>query len=248
MFKNKKFVFIGKFKKDDLILNKKKISKKTLIDKIIDEGGKNVTGISNKTDYIIFPNKITSRERSNKQIDNLKKIYNSNIQFLNYKWILKSLEKKKKISFESYKIKEFYKLLPKLEVQNFVFSNKNSFYKNFLSEKTKCWKEFVDNEGNLYYYNILTGLTTYKPPKDYLERLFGNISIEIDKYFTEESVIKMKEDVELTINNFEKSLKLLQNYEKNLKDSIKIEKKNRKRKRKEIIKNEFENFLKKIKK
>ena len=247
MFTGKKFVFIGKFKQKPLILNNQKITKKRLMQILKNEGGKDVTGISNRTDYIIFPDKITNRERTNKQIDNLKKIYNPDIQFLSYKWLLKSLESKKILPFKNYKIKEFYDMLPinsPISFEDQIEDSNKPFYEGFLFEETKCWKEFVDDKGNLYYYNVLTGTTCFKPPSGY--KLFGPYSILKDGYYTKESVVEQKSDIDNLIKNLEDSLKLLEDYEKNIKSGLDKERENRKRKRKDEIV-EFENVTKKMK-
>ena len=213
-------------------------------------GGKDVTVISNKTDYVIFPNKITKRERRNKQIENLYKIYNTEIQFLNYKWIIDCLENCKLMNVDKYKIDEFYEILNKKTLGTYSMGNVSEtdpFYKDIISNVLKCWVECVNDKGVLYYYCTLTGLTTYNPPNDYTQRLFGGISITDPSYYTEPAVIKKRDEIETTVKELKRTLEVLTKYEGRLRKRLNTGISNRKRKREQNIKNLFERCKKRFK-
>jgi len=245
MFNNKKFVFIGKFKKKSIFLNNQKLTKKHLMNKIKQRGGKEVTSISSKTDFVIFPLQITNRERTNQQIKNLPKIYNRRINFLHYNWILDCIDKSEILSMDKYKVKEFYsktrKTKRKYELNMTSFNEfgdyKPEFYENFLSKNTKCWAEYVDKDGKIFYYCVLTDVSIRTPPSNYIERIFGGISITEDKFYTEKGVLIKRKDFKKSINDLEKCLIILKNYKKTVKLKIKESKSNRKRKRWNELKN-----------
>jgi hypothetical protein len=230
MFRNKSFVFIGRYKKN----GRTKQEYENLVEK---NGGKNVTSISNKTDYVIFPKIITKTERNNKQIKKLKKIHNQEIQLVYCSWLDDCIKKKSIIRVTSkYKVEEFYKKLP--SVKDFVNINTlpSPFYENIISRDCKIWKEFVNESGNIYYYNILNGRTTFNPCNDFTERLIGGKSILDINYSTEKTGIDIINDINSNVSNFDDSITFLKKYKKNLKKRLRDDSEifNRKKKRRKI--------------
>ena len=219
MFKKKSFVFIGRFKK------KNKQTKKQYKKLVEVHGGKHVTSISNKTDYVIFPKKITEDERNNKQIKKLKNIYNNSIEFIYCNWLEDCIKKKKIIPISSkYKVEEFYKLV--LPFKNFFNVNlmPEPFYKDMITEDYKIYKEFINEEGDIFFYNTLNGRTTLNPCNDFMDRLLGDKSILRNDYFANEStVLEIEKNLNKNITDFKESINVLNKYEKNLRKRLRSE-------------------------
>ena len=232
MFSGKTFVFIGHFKKID------KKTKKDFKNLVTKHGGKNVTSISNKTDYVIFPTKITNEERNNKQIKNIKNIYSTKISFIYCQWLMDCIVEKKILPVKTYKVEEFHKLI--FTYNDLFNKTPDLFFSKIVPNNCKIWKEFLHNNGNVYYYNILTGetITNNNTYKNFKEMLIGEVSIIESDYPTESTGKKIKDNLEYNISNFKKCIDILNNYENNI---------NRKRKRDSIdwVKKDF---LKKKKK
>ena len=233
MFKNKSFVFIGRYKKN----GRTKQEYENLVE---ENGGKNVTSVSNKTDYVIFPKIITKTERNNKQIKKLKKIHNQEIQLVYCNWLDDCIQEKSIIQVTSlYRVEEFYKKLP--SVKDFINTSilPPPFYENIISNNCKIWKEFVNESGNIYYYNILNGKTTFNPCNDFTERLIGGKSILDINYSTEETGIEIINDINSNVSNFDDSINFLKVYKKNLKKRLRDDSEkffNRIKKRRKIVK------------
>jgi len=179
MFKNKVFVFIGKFSRDDV----KIIKKRDLVSKIKILGGKVVNTISKTTNYIIFPNIVLNKHLRNKQ---LKNTVNSNVQYLNFMWVYDSIKARKKLKFDKYKVS----INNTKSVESKVICSMDTpFYENVIDKDTKCLIECIDpHTKKLFFVNTLNGVSSYVPSKDYSERLFGGVSI-MDNFYNKKKII-----------------------------------------------------------
>lgn len=227
MFKKKSFVIIGPIR---LYINEgndnksKKNGRKKIIQRIKNEGGLTMTGISNRTDYVIFPEIITDRERNNLQVKKIPLLHSKTIKFLKCSWLMECFKMNQSIPYNGFEINEFKTATTPLinnndnEIKNNVGSNT---YKNFYSGK--CWMGFLDpfptqNICQPKFYNILTGKKTNRPPEDYKSGLFGNKDITEDGYIDDGDV--RMQDVKNTFEDLNYSKNFLKSYINNVNSMI----------------------------
>lgn len=207
LFSGKSFVFIGQFK------NNGYKTKRCLKKLVLTHGGKNVTSISGKTDYVIFPNVITNSERNNKQTKRIPKIYSPIISFISCKWLLDCIEKDKILPVTDYKIEEFYKKLPSFSEYFNINMTRKSFCNDKISSDCKIWKEHQDPNDNIYYYNTLTDRSSTIPCEDFKKRLIGVCSITETDYTTESTGIQIINDLRHNIEHIEKCKNILKTFQ-----------------------------------
>lgn len=216
MFKNKKFVFIGRLGKEK---KKEGCSRNDLRTKIIKEGGSVSPGISGKTDYVILPENATERsnEMNNKQIKKINRKNINNTKFLKVSWLENSLKNNKIEDFKNYEVNLFKNKTIINQKDFFVLNSfeENPPYDNIISDEMKFYMEIPDHESKtqpFFYYNALNGSSSYYPIKNFRPRLFGKKSIIDEDYYSDDSILERNNDVKRNLEKIKNDLNFLTDY------------------------------------
>ena len=254
IFSGKKFIVIGKFSNVKRLRGMSYVkkgagqprkNKRNIIETIQKFGGECVHTLSEKVSYVILPSTLGAREMENTQINRfVKKERNNSVQFLKVDWIEECERKKDIIESNQYEVEFFMKKRrkPVNSMENIHKSNRVVDPYFDLIVESKYLKEIIDEEGNYYLYNTLTGKTTYNHPKNYDQKLFGT-TIFNDNYYDKEYTMARKQEIEKTVTGYRESIKFVEGFKTKVMNSVQSEILKQNENTLNIISNTILNFL-----